>query len=361
MKKQGLQNLIVGLFVFGVLVYGAYFIYQTSEESTILLSKVTVYTKMSNASGIKRYSPVRVHGIPAGKVERVWFSEEPGVDEVYFEMSLSKDYIDRVAISHPDLEAAPNDPEGIFGYIKISSEGLLGDNLVEIFAGDPKRAPGKAKEIIKKMAKRHVRKLYEDSGKGWDEDDPLVVAAIEQRAKELAGDVKGLDTGHVDDGYNIRSKGGGGGLAGITDSLDPVLGKVTEVLDEAKTQPGLIHALIYDDELVDSIKGTVASLDGAVAKVNGLVGELKPQVNSVVGKVDTAMVDLQGTLANVEDITRKINEGEGTLGALVTDKSVYEDLQAILGGAKRSEVVRQAVRYAKSRSKSEGSEGEKEK
>jgi phospholipid/cholesterol/gamma-HCH transport system substrate-binding protein len=353
MRKQGLQNLIVGLFVFAVLVYGAYFVYQTSEESTILLHKVTLYTEMNNAYGIKSYAPVRVHGIPSGKVERLWFSEEPGVDTVYFEMSLSSNYVERVAISNPDPEAAANDPEGVFGYLKISSEGLLGDNLLEIYAGDPKRAGEKAREVIQKMARREVRARHEERGEAWNKDDPMVKAEIEQRAKEIASTVPGLDTGHIDDEFWIRAKGGGGGLAGLTDSLDPVLAKVTEVLDEAKTQPGLVHALIYDDELVESIKGTVASLDGTVSKVNGLIGDLKPQVNSVVGKVDDAMVDLQGTLANVEDITRKINEGEGTLGALVTDKSVYEDLQAILGGAKRSEVVRQAVRYAKSRDKEE--------
>ncbi len=356
MRKQGWQNLIVGLFVFAVLVYGAYFIYETSEESTILLNKVTIYTEMNNASGIKSYAPVRVHGIPSGKVEKLWFFDKSGEDVIYFEMSLSTKYVESIAISNPDPEAAPNDPEGIFGYIKISSEGLLGDNLFEIYAGDPKRAPARAREVIFKMARREVRSQYEESGRAFDEEDPVIVSAVEQRAEQIASEVKGLDTGHIEDGYWIRAKGGGGGLAGITDSLDPVMAELTEVLKDARSGGGLVGALIYDTELVERVKGTVASVDGTLAKVNGLVGDLKPQVNSVVGKVDTAMVDLQGTLANVEDITRKINEGEGTLGALVTDKSVYEDLQAILGGAARSEVVRQAVRYAKSRDKKEEKE-----
>jgi|GEM_PF-6222326 len=351
MRKQSLQNLIVGLFVFAVLLYGAYFVYQTSEESTILLHKITIHTRMNNAYGIKRYAPVRIHGLPVGKVERLWFSEEPGEDTVYIEMSMNSDYVGRVAISNPDPEAAANDPEGVFGYMKISSEGLLGDNLLEIYAGDPKRAGDKARGVIERMARREVRARYEERGEAWDKDDPMVQAEIKQRAGEIAGTVKGLDTGYIDDEFWIRAKGGGGGLAGITDSLDPVMAELTEVLKDAKSGGGLVGALIYDQEIVENLKGTLASVDSAVARVNGLVGDLKPQVNNVVGKVDDAMVDLQGTLANVQDITRKINEGEGTLGALVTDKSVYEDLQAILGGAKRSEVVRQAVRYAKSRDK----------
>jgi len=46
------------------------------------------------------------------------------------------------------------------------------------------------------------------------------------------------------------------------------------------------------------------------------------------------------TVANLKEITAKINEGEGTLGALIADPTVYERLVAILDGAQRSTILK---------------------
>src|SRR5262249_22178331 len=43
-------------------------------------------------------------------------------------------------------------------------------------------------------------------------------------------------------------------------------------------------------------------------------------------------------------ITGKIRAGEGTLGALVVDPSVYDDLRTVLGNVKRNKVLQELVR-----------------
>jgi hypothetical protein len=52
------------------------------------------------------------------------------------------------------------------------------------------------------------------------------------------------------------------------------------------------------------------------------------------------------TLVNLESITHKIDKGQGTLGALVNDTSLHEDLRVLLGGAKRSKIIRFVVKQA---------------
>lgn len=372
MRRQMIQNLVVGVFTAAVLAYGMYFIYQTSEESTILLNKITLHTVMTNASGLKRYAPVRLHGIAVGKIERIWFSEVPGEDKVYIDMSIGTEYAERVAISNPDPEApahqAEPDGEVIFSYLKVDSEGLLGDNLVEIYAGDPKRAKAEAPRRIQQAAVRMVKAKWEQEGREWDEAS--AAGEIAAKVKELSEGVIGLESGHVEDGAWVRVKKGGAGLAGITDSIDPLVASITGLLDEAKTQPGLLHALIYDPEIPEKLKGVLADVQGVLDEVEHGSGNLHTliygddikkalnDVSRVTGSVQAMISDLEqkkvvdnlkGTLANVEDITRKINQGEGTVGALITDKSLYEDIQAILGSASRSTVVKEAVRYAKER------------
>jgi phospholipid/cholesterol/gamma-HCH transport system substrate-binding protein len=53
---------------------------------------------------------------------------------------------------------------------------------------------------------------------------------------------------------------------------------------------------------------------------------------------------LNKSMAHVESILGKINKGEGTLGALINDPTVYEDIKNLLGGAKRSSVLKYFMR-----------------
>jgi len=62
------------------------------------------------------------------------------------------------------------------------------------------------------------------------------------------------------------------------------------------------------------------------------------------GGLRLAIQDLRAALANLKQITEKINEGEGTIGALVADPTVYEQLVSILEGAQRSSILRFLIR-----------------
>ena len=66
------------------------------------------------------------------------------------------------------------------------------------------------------------------------------------------------------------------------------------------------------------------------------------------------MSNLASSSENLNSIMKKINQGDGTLGALINDRSAYEDLKAILGGARRSKLFQYMIRY--SVKKAEGKE-----
>lgn len=50
--------------------------------------------------------------------------------------------------------------------------------------------------------------------------------------------------------------------------------------------------------------------------------------------------ELAGATKSLHGILKKIDDGDGSLGGLVNDPSVYEDLKALMGGAKRSSILR---------------------
>lgn len=56
--------------------------------------------------------------------------------------------------------------------------------------------------------------------------------------------------------------------------------------------------------------------------------------------------ELNKALKNFRIMTEKINNGEGTIGALLNDSSLYEDLKILIGGASRNTVLKFFVKQA---------------
>ncbi len=76
--------------------------------------------------------------------------------------------------------------------------------------------------------------------------------------------------------------------------------------------------------------------------------ETSRSLNSVVAALNQGRgaQELNHTLKNLRILTEKINQGEGTLGALLNDATLYEDLKHLIGGANRNSVLKFFVRQA---------------
>ena len=65
------------------------------------------------------------------------------------------------------------------------------------------------------------------------------------------------------------------------------------------------------------------------------------------------MRDLSSAAKSIDNIVKKVERGEGSLGGIINDPTVYEDLKVILGGAKRSKTIKTLVRYTIKKKKEE--------
>jgi phospholipid/cholesterol/gamma-HCH transport system substrate-binding protein len=74
------------------------------------------------------------------------------------------------------------------------------------------------------------------------------------------------------------------------------------------------------------------AMESIMAAVGGIAGKLESTLEGVNQRLltETNARSLQESLKNVAAITAAIRNGEGTLGKLVLDKSVYEDLSRTL-------------------------------
>jgi phospholipid/cholesterol/gamma-HCH transport system substrate-binding protein len=104
------------------------------------------------------------------------------------------------------------------------------------------------------------------------------------------------------------------------DVINTILIDVREISSQVRGGTGLLHAILYDPA------------GGALVK------------------------DLSSAAKSANNIVQKVERGEGTLGGIVNDPTVYEDLKVILGGAKRSTIIKALVRYTIKKKKAEQGE-----
>jgi phospholipid/cholesterol/gamma-HCH transport system substrate-binding protein len=102
------------------------------------------------------------------------------------------------------------------------------------------------------------------------------------------------------------------------------------------------------DQLLIQLNSVTSSLDRILKQFeqNNRSDVFFKNLSSMSVKLNEELSDLQLRKAtrNLASILEKVNTGTGTLGALVNDPALYDDLRALMGGANRNRVVRNLVR-----------------
>jgi phospholipid/cholesterol/gamma-HCH transport system substrate-binding protein len=155
---------------------------------------------------------------------------------------------------------------------------------------------------------------------------------------------------------------------------------VADVVDRAREADGLLQALLFDPEgkaVVADLRQTVRlfrDVTARVARGEGLLGQLTEPGSEEVAKqlaqglgglgrlaarlgeepgLAEAIHDLREAMGNLRTITARLEAGDGTLGGLLVDPTIYENLAAFLEGAQRSVLLRALIRGAIDRGTSE--------
>jgi phospholipid/cholesterol/gamma-HCH transport system substrate-binding protein len=145
---------------------------------------------------------------------------------------------------------------------------------------------------------------------------------------------------------------------------------LAQAVDRARTQDSVLRALLEDPALATDLRDTARSfreVTGRIARGEGMLGALtQPGGEASIKQATDALArlgklaeglsenanlgetlaDLRQAMADLRAITGRIEAGEGTLGGLIQDPTVYENLAAFLEGAQRSLLLRTLIRAA---------------
>lgn len=117
---------------------------------------------------------------------------------------------------------------------------------------------------------------------------------------------------------------------GILSYIKDITREFATILDKVNEGEGTIGQLINDKRLYKSIdqatqtaNNTMIGLTGSLEDVTGVVTELGKSVVAVMSGVDSVV-------KRVDNLVIRVNQGEGVLGALISDKSGYDSVKAII-------------------------------
>jgi phospholipid/cholesterol/gamma-HCH transport system substrate-binding protein len=134
-------------------------------------------------------------------------------------------------------------------------------------------------------------------------------------------------------------------LKATTGDLRQTAVTVRSVADAVRSGSGLVHTAIFDDELGASVKRTAKEVAGSLTAIregNGLAHEV------VYGGEPTSKMlgNIVGISEDLRRVVADVRSGKGTVGAMLVDPSLYDDLKGVVGNVERSTVLKALVRYA---------------
>ncbi|HWP92385.1 MAG TPA: MlaD family protein [Thermodesulfobacteriota bacterium] len=326
-------NLKVGLFVITSVVIFFIFVFVLGGEQNFFKKTYKIQTSFTNVAGLAEGAAVRLSGLKIGSVKEIQFPEEPDKDFIVVVMEVREEGIKRIG---PDAVAT------------IRTEGLLGDKYIEILRGSkepPKEIPetlqissytppefqkllGQSEELIDNIIdiSKSLDKIVKAFGKEENIENISRTIASIRRSVEAIESRPGLLHTLI---YGRRDKSGKD-LENTLDKLDETLTTLNVLLKDIKNEEGVLTALIYDEKLKEKLDSALTNIDEVTTEINSEDGIL-PQ--------------LKETVSNFREISERLEGGEGTLGALINDPTVYDNLKGVLGEAERSRFVRAAVQY----------------
>ena len=267
--------------------------YNYLKGSELFNKTAVYYVKYNNVGGLAPAAPVTVNGMKVGKVKDIYLASNKG-GEVIVEFIIEKDF----QFSKTSL-------------VKIYSSSFIGGNNLGIIPD----------YTSKEMAQPN------DTLKGQ------------------------VDAGMVD---------------GILEKFDPLEKSILSTLSKLDTVLSDLHQVMDDNtktnlrESIARLNSTMASFNGAASNMNSLLATNKDKLSNTFTNLDKTtenfakfsdslaqmetgkmMEDLQGTIAKFNAIAAQIENGEGSVGMLLKDEKLYNNLE---GASKQLEQLLQDMK-----------------
>lgn len=332
------RQIKVGIFIFIGIVVGGILIFLVGNERHMFERQAQLSASFRDVAGLKVGSPVRMGGVDIGHVESIEIGANPRDTMIHVHFSMVASQLPRVRQD---------------SVVHIVSKGLLGDKALDVSMGSL-RSPA----------------LRDGSEVHSEETDDF------GNAMHNAGEALGRANQVLD---NVVAMTRPLANARLGEDVSALVHDLRVISHQAAEGPGTVHDLLTNDTMTRRIDATLASAQLAANRaaqaadnverltressaVVHSVGRLSEEVGAITHDVRTgngglhqiiygndsaqAVANVNQATAQLRDILTDVRAGRGTVGALLTDPSLYEDIKTLVGNVQRNEILRAMVRYS---------------
>lgn len=288
----------VGIFFFlGVALLAIFTIVLTDIQ--IFKNQYRVTVTFDQVGGLEPGNKVALGGMEVGKVKSL----------------LQKKGRIQVVLAIDEKVEIPRD--SIF---RLGDIGLLGGKRVDIVWGDESSGYLAEGDLIEGTSSPGLSEAISSLGDAGANVDQILVSVRETTEKISRGE----------------------GTVGKLISEDDIYRDIRSISQRIAGGEGTIGRLVNDPEIYKDLKKLFADFQA-------LVEENRQKVEEIVGQLEEAAPAIKGTARNLEEITDKINRGQGTIGKLVNEDDLYTDTRATLAsvdtaGGKLTDMLTKAER-----------------
>jgi phospholipid/cholesterol/gamma-HCH transport system substrate-binding protein len=292
-----------------------------------------VYVDFDNPGALQSGAAVRIAGVKVGSVESLQFlgKVDPGTGRRVLVRT-------RVAIERRVKDAIHADAD-----FYVTAQGVLGEQFLAIDPGSQEKAPLAEGAIVKGIDPPRLDLFL---AKAYELLDTTLGALRNNR--DALGDIIANTAGLLR-GLNVI-------VTGNRERIDRIMANVEETTVETKSlahdarvnyvdSPKLLRTVDNIDKLTAQIQEDAGPMlkdaREALANVNrlsGTVGDAKQQerIRKALGDLAQLAERANATAADAQAIVSHIKTGKGTVGALVMDEAIYDDMQEMVRDLKHN-------------------------
>mgnify|MGYP001411967411 FL=1 len=285
--KAELKIGVIGIFSIFLLIWGISFL----KGNNIFENSNEYYSIYKNIDGLESSAPVRINGLTVGNVT-----------EIYFHPNSSGDIIVKFTLNN-DIKFPRN------SIAKIYNSDIMGTKAVKLIYGNS--------NIFASAGDT----LYSEIEDGLKDEVNKQVLPLKNKAEELISSIDSVMTVIT----TVLDKD-------ARESLSSSLRSLNRTFSTMELAMVRLDSVIYKNDVrVSNIIQNVESITTNLHNNNDIIARTLKNFEAISDSIAKSNIkstinNLDKSLADFDKILQKIEKGEGTIGLLLNDKEMYNNL-----------------------------------
>jgi len=307
----------VGVVVLATMLVTALLVVMTSDFSWSPFRKqYQLQVLVAQAPGVAPDTPVRRRGILIGRVAEVIDTDEGAlitidIDEGKQVKTNEQPRVQTSLIGDAVIEFAAGDPSANAEVVAAGGppiEGMYNPSPIDLIAN----LQGDLKQTIQSL------------GHAGDE-----VGRLAERLNQVMG---GQDIERIDRLF-LAAESAMNNIGSVMANIDDVLGD-DQFKTELKNGLAQLPSVIGEGKLImEALERAVGSADQNLINLQGLTEPLGERGPDIVDAMESGVDNLSELLGEAALLARNINNSDGTIGKLINDDELYQQLAGTIGQA----------------------------